>query len=36
VRRFYMWFIGLLMLFFVAYIVLDVYGRVKRRGRRNG
>lgn len=36
VRRFYMWFIGLLMLLFVGYIVLDVYGRVKRRGRGNG
>ncbi len=36
VRRFYMWFIGLLMLFFVGYIVLDVYGRVKRRGKGNG
>ena len=35
VRRFYMWFIGLLMLLFVGYIVLDVYGRVKRRGKGN-
>ncbi|MGD0232983.1 MAG: cytochrome c3 family protein [Syntrophorhabdales bacterium] len=35
VRNFYTWFIGLLMLLFVGYIVLDVYGRVKRRGKRN-
>ena len=36
VRNFYAWFIGLLMLLFVCYIALDVYGRIKRRGRRNG
>jgi hypothetical protein len=36
VRRFYTWFIGLLMLFFICYIALDVYGRVKRRGKGNG
>jgi hypothetical protein len=35
VRNFYTWFIGLLMLLFVGYIVLDVYGRVKRRGKRH-
>ncbi len=33
VRRFYLWFIGLLMLLFAGYIALDVYGRIKRRGR---
>ncbi len=36
VRNFYAWFIGLLMLLFVCYIALDVYGRIKRRGRRDG
>ncbi len=36
VRRFYTWFIGFLMLLFVGYIVLDVYGRIKRRGKGNG
>jgi hypothetical protein len=34
VRRFYWWFIGVLMALFVAYIGLDVYGRIRRR--RNG
>jgi hypothetical protein len=36
VRRFYTWFIGILMLLFVGYIALDVYGRIKRRGSGNG
>jgi len=31
VRKFYVWFIGILMAFFVAYIGLDVYGRIRRR-----
>ena len=31
VRKFYTWFIGALMVLFVAYIVLDVYGRIRRR-----
>ncbi len=34
VRRFYMWFIGGLMVLFLCYIALDVYGGVRRR--RNG
>ena len=36
VRSFYAWFIGLLMLLFVGYIALDVYGRIKRRRGGNG
>jgi predicted CXXCH cytochrome family protein len=36
VRSFYTWFIGILMLLFVSYIAIDVYGRIKRKGRRNG
>lgn len=36
VRSFYTWFIGILMVLFVGYIVLDVYGRIKRRGKGNG
>jgi hypothetical protein len=36
VRRFYTWFIGILMLLFVGYIALDIYGRIKRRGSGNG
>jgi hypothetical protein len=37
VRKFYIWFIGILMVLFVAYILLDVYGRVRRGrdGKRN-
>jgi predicted CXXCH cytochrome family protein len=35
VRRFYMWFIGGLMFLFLCYIVLDVYGAMRRR-RRDG
>ncbi|HEX9911836.1 MAG TPA: hypothetical protein VGB01_01160, partial [candidate division Zixibacteria bacterium] len=31
VRKFYTWFIGILAVFFVAYIVLDVLGRRRRR-----
>jgi hypothetical protein len=31
VRRFYAWFIGGLMILFVCYIALDVYGRIRRR-----
>lgn len=31
IRRFYRWFIGVLMVLFVGYIVLDVYGRIRRR-----
>ncbi len=31
VRRFYVWFIGVLMALFVGYIILDVYGRIRRR-----
>jgi hypothetical protein len=31
VRQFYTWFIGILMVLFVGYIVLDVYGRVRRK-----
>jgi hypothetical protein len=33
VRRFYRWFIGVLMVLFLGYIVLDVYGRISRRRR---
>ena len=36
VRQFYTWFIGILMALFVGYIVLDVYGRIKRKGSGNG
>jgi 5-methylcytosine-specific restriction endonuclease McrA len=31
VRRFYVWFIGILMALFICYIALDVYGRIRRR-----
>jgi 5-methylcytosine-specific restriction endonuclease McrA len=31
VRRFYTWFIGILMALFVGYIALDVYGRIRRK-----
>ena len=31
VRQFYTWFIGILMALFVAYIALDVYGRIRRK-----
>jgi hypothetical protein len=31
VRRFYMWFIGGLMALFLCYIVLDIYGGIRRR-----
>lgn len=36
VREFYKWFIGILMALFVGYIALDIYGRIKRRGRDDG
>jgi predicted CXXCH cytochrome family protein len=36
VRGFYKWFIGILMGFFVVYIILDIYGRIKRRGKNDG
>jgi hypothetical protein len=31
VRKFYTWFIAILMVLFVGYIALDVYGRIRRR-----
>jgi hypothetical protein len=31
VRRFYLWFIGGLMVLFLCYIALDIYGGIKRR-----
>jgi hypothetical protein len=31
VRQFYTWFIGILMALFIAYIALDVYGRIRRK-----
>jgi hypothetical protein len=31
VRKFYIWFIGCLMVLFLTYIALDVYGRIRRR-----
>jgi hypothetical protein len=31
VRKFYTWFIGILMVLFVGYIILDIYGRLQRR-----
>jgi hypothetical protein len=33
VRRFYKWFIGVLMALFLCYIALDIYGRISRRKR---
>jgi hypothetical protein len=33
VRRFYLWFIGILMFLFLCYIALDLYGRAARRKR---
>ncbi len=36
VRKFYKWFIGILMGLFLAYIMLDIYGRIKRRGKDDG
>ena len=33
VRKFYTWFIGILVTIFVLYVILDLVGRTKRRGR---